>query len=317
MTDLSIIIPHYNSAIQLEKLLLSIPKKDNIQIIVIDDKSNKEMDKLMILQEAPQFNHILFLKNKTNKKGAGICRNIGLEKVKGKWVLFADSDDFFIDDFYLKIESYFTSNYDVIFFKPTSVELGTDKKSDRHIQYENLIKNYYEKSDFKSEARLRYHFFVPWSKLIKVDFIKKNDILFDGVIASNDVMFSTKVGYHMKNFYVEKEVIYCVTKGTGTLTTTRSPNIYDARLNVFIEYYKFIHGNLKKEELKVIYLSGTGLLIEALRQNMGFKKMFSACSKLRKNKVRIFDKRILNPVFVSNKCIKLFKAYLKHKNLKD
>ena len=37
--SLSIIIPHYNGSDLLEKLLSSIPQKREIQIIVIDDKS--------------------------------------------------------------------------------------------------------------------------------------------------------------------------------------------------------------------------------------------------------------------------------------
>jgi len=40
--DLSIIIPHYNIFELLRRLLDSIPKKDNIEIIVIDDKSDKK-----------------------------------------------------------------------------------------------------------------------------------------------------------------------------------------------------------------------------------------------------------------------------------
>lgn len=32
--------------------------------------------------------------------GAGYARNVGLEHAKGKWLLFADADDFYVDNMY-------------------------------------------------------------------------------------------------------------------------------------------------------------------------------------------------------------------------
>ena len=43
---LSIIIPHYNIPDLLEKLMSSIPKRDDIQIIVVDDHSDQNVDQL-------------------------------------------------------------------------------------------------------------------------------------------------------------------------------------------------------------------------------------------------------------------------------
>src|SRR5690625_5039373 len=174
MYDLSIIIPHYNSIDSLKKLLLSIPKRENIQIIVVDDKS--EEDNYLISDD--QFDHVLFLDNKTPNKGAGTCRNIGLDYARGKWLLFADADDFFVEKFYNIIQKYFSSKNDVIFFKPTSIAIDTGNKADRHIKYENLVKGYSEVGDRSSIVRLKYRFFVPWSKLIRREFIQKNKILF-------------------------------------------------------------------------------------------------------------------------------------------
>src|SRR5699024_8659705 len=157
--------------------------------------------------------------NNSIKKGAGVCRNIGLNNSSGEWVLFADADDYFVGDFYGKVSKYFSSNYDVVFFRPTSIELDTDEESDRHTIYENLLLNFSNMNNVENETRLRYQFYVPWSKLIKKSVLIKNDILFDEVIASNDVMFSTQLGYYMNEFEISQDVIYCVTRGTNTLTT--------------------------------------------------------------------------------------------------
>src|SRR5699024_10372921 len=103
----------------------------------------------------------------------------------GKWILFADADDFFMPEFYENVKEYFNSKYDVVFFTPTSSEIDTGKPSNRHLNYEKLINDYQNSKDLKSEVNLRYKFYVPWSKLISKDLIKRNNLVFDEVIASN------------------------------------------------------------------------------------------------------------------------------------
>lgn len=149
--------------------------------------------------------------------------------------------------FFYKVNKYFESIYDVIFFKPTSIDLVTGSITQRHIRYEELINEYINKKKRKSELSLRYNFFVPWSKLIKASLVKENKILFDEVLVSNDVMFSTKVGYYLKDFYVSEEVIYCVTRREGSLTTTIDQRLFDIRLNVFINYCNYLKEKLDKK----------------------------------------------------------------------
>lgn len=297
MVDLSIIIPHFNSVSSLEKLLLSIPNYENIQIIVIDDNSNEQLTELKDLMKRQDYKHVQFLKNTKENKGAGACRNIGLNKAMGKWVLFADADDFFVQDFYSIIYKYFDSNYDVIYFKPTSIKIDTGEVSDRHIKYEKLINDYIESNNRINETRLKYRFFVPWSKLINRKFINENSIFFDEVMASNDIMFSTKVGYYLKEFKVVPETIYCVTRGYGTLTTNKSSHLYDARVAVFIENYKFLKDKLDKEDFKSLHLHGLGVLLGVIRNQLGVKKLVSVYGLLRKNKVKVFDGRLIDPRF--------------------
>lgn len=295
MIDVSIIIPHYNSVDKLKKLLLSIPNKRNIQVIVIDDKSNKKLNEFSNLKKT--YDHVLFLKNTTDEKGAGVCRNIGLQYVIGNWVLFADADDYFVEGFYDIISDFFNSDYEVIFFKPTSIEVDTGNKSDRHIKYAKYIDDYIDNGNEVSDLQLRYRFFVPWSKMVQYDFILNNNINFEEVIASNDVMFSTRVGYCMNEFKAVKEVIYCVTKGFGTLTTNTNPIIYESKLKEFIKYYKFLEVRLSKKEFKLLRLHGLGMLFNAVQNRLGWKKVISVFRLLKKCNIRLFDARLLNPKY--------------------
>lgn len=312
MIDLSVIIPHYNSVLSLYKLLQTIPDNKGIQVIVVDDNSDMGYkEELQNLKMKISHKNIEFYNNNSNIKGAGSCRNIGLKKARGKWLIFADADDYFLGDFYDIVKKYFSSKFDVVFFKPTSIEVDTGKLADRHQNYEELINNYLNNKNYKSEMFIRYYFHVPWSKLIKTDLIKENNIYFDEVIASNDMMFSAKAGHRMNCFKVSEEIIYCVTRSKGSLTTTISHEIFDSRLDVYINYYNFLKDNVSNGTFKLLNVSGRGFIIQSL--NFGITKTIAVYFKLKRNNVHILNKKVFNPLHITKKILSF---YRKKKDMK-
>jgi glycosyltransferase involved in cell wall biosynthesis len=299
----------------LKKLLDSIPSKNDVEVIVVDDKSDKKyLKKYNKLKNKAEYSNVRFLMNKTSKKGAGVCRNIGLENVVGKWVLFADSDDFFIDGFYDKISKYFNSDYEVVFFPPTSIYIDTGKEADRHKNFVEVLDEYLENKSKNNELYLRYSIANPISKLIKKEFVEQNNLQFDEVIASNDVMFSTKVGNYMDKFTIDNEKIYCITRNKGSLTVTRSEEVFDARLSVYINKIKFLRERLTNKELKHFTLTGQGFIFNSIKYRFSFKKTIDVIRKFRNNDIPLFDKKVLNPVYFFNK---LRNHYFIEKNNKE
>lgn len=316
MTNLSIIIPHYNSINTLKKLLETIPNIQDIQVIVVDDHSDEDnKERYHDIKEENKDRNILFLENLPGKKGAGACRNVGLKHANGQWILFADSDDFFVENFYENVSKYFNSTSDVIFFKPTSIEIDTRKESDRHVPFVELIDNYANSKSRVTEILLRYRFIVPWSKLIKRSVILEHDILFDEVISANDVMFSTKLGHYIKNFEVSNDAIYCVTRNHGSLTMTVNEKVFDSRLNVYISYYNFLKRNLSKQDFESLNLSGRGYVVNSL--GLGRKKVFTVLKVLRKNKIPIIDKKILNPLWSVKRIYDIYNRRRNNKRFQD
>ena len=111
----SIIIPHYNIPDLLMRCLESIPVSEDIQVIVVDDNSS---DADTYLERYPELSrpYLEFIRT-TKGGGAGYARNVGLDHAKGKWLLFADADDLYVDDMYEIIRPYADSKADIIFFK--------------------------------------------------------------------------------------------------------------------------------------------------------------------------------------------------------
>jgi len=138
----SIIIPHFDIPDLLMRCLKSIPVSKEIQVIVVDDNS-PEAD--TYLEKYPELSrpYLEFIRT-TKGGGAGYARNVGLDHAKGQWLLFADADDFFVEDMYDIITSNSDSEADVIYFKKESVcSENIIQKTDRDVYIDRMINDYY------------------------------------------------------------------------------------------------------------------------------------------------------------------------------
>lgn len=99
----SVIIPVYNQENLITKALDSIPERDDIEIIVIDDGSTDKTNCNVL-------NYILLHPHKTIKllinnenKGVGYTVNKGYDNAKGEYVVLLGSDDYFYTNNFKKI----------------------------------------------------------------------------------------------------------------------------------------------------------------------------------------------------------------------
>ena len=209
----SIIIPHKGIPDLLMRCLRSIPVSEDIQVIVVDDNSVGADTYLERYSELSR-PYLEFVRT-TKGGGAGYARNVGLEHAKGKWILFADADDFFVDDMSEIIYSLVDSEADVIYFKNKAVLSDNISIRANRSSYLNVrIDQYLADGD---EWPVRFKTYVPWCKLIKRNLIVKNDIRFDELMYSNDVYFSLLTGYYSKIIEVVTRVLYVVTARSNSL----------------------------------------------------------------------------------------------------
>jgi glycosyltransferase involved in cell wall biosynthesis len=293
----------------LKTLLSTIPQDKGIQTIVVDDKS--ELSHVEDIEQLKSKYKFEFYQN-DGVKSAGSCRNIGLEKAKGRWVLFADSDDYFVDGFYDAVSGYFESESDMVFFLPTSIYIDTGKIADRHVDFEKKIVAYTDEKNEENELNIRYMIPNPICKMIKKELIDAHNLKFDEVMASNDVMFSTKVGHFIQSFEVSREVIYCVTRNHGSLTVNLKEEIFDARVGVIVSKASFLQQNLSKEKLDILKPKSAGFLLQSLTR-YGIKKFLQVYIIYKKENIKWFYFEYINPLVICEKMIKKIKT---HKSMK-
>lgn len=319
MKRLSIIIPHYNSLETLEKLITSIPENDDIEVILVDDGS--DFDISVIKDHVDAFSgdrDINIIKNETGVKGPGGARNQGLLSCTGEWILFADSDDSFVGEWYSHVKSYFDKEYDIVYFNPTGINADTGKPSTRHLRYVDVVNNYIDNPCDQTEAELKYSFCTPWSKLYRAKIIRDNNLRFGDMMVSEDVFFTIQCANHAKKIHGDKNVIYCVTRSSGTLSSTKRESDYDTRIDVLIWRYNYLKDNLSKKEFSYTNTEWLALakLADAVFDGWGLKKMFSVLKKYRKGKVKIFNLGLLNPKAIKRNIeieLKLWKEIKKSK----
>ena len=303
---ISIIVPHFNSVDMVQKLMDSIPVDKRIQTIIVDDNSTEDITELRkYIDNAPANKQIELYTNDTGVKGAGSARNVGLDHAEGEWLLFADSDDYFTEGWLDRVSIYPNSQYDMVYFVPTSIDLTTGQVSSRHRMYAELVTKYYKKPSDKSLAELKYCFCTPWSKLIRKSIVDENNIRFDQVMASNDIMAITKCAFNSKKVAADLGVIYCVTRGGASLTSKKNKDNFWARIDVFIRRYCYVRENETKKMFKYAHLDryALGKLVDVVLEGWGLKTFLEIVGMYRREHIKIWDVGLFNPFVLGHKAM--------------
>ena len=223
----SLIIPHYNIPDLLERCLRSVPERNDLQTIVVDDHSPENCKEALHRIEN-LFPHVSFVYCETNG-GAGKARNIGMEKAEGRYLIFADADDYFSEEFPTILDRCKGSTEDIIFFRYIGVLESLSSKDFNQNIWGNEIMDRYFKTHIEDE--LRCSLIQPWGRFYKRTFIQENNLYFEEIPFSNDYYFVVSAGCKAGQIKVEDCVLYYYVRRDGSLTSSynKKPNELEIR----------------------------------------------------------------------------------------
>ncbi|MBQ6516479.1 glycosyltransferase family 2 protein [bacterium] len=192
MAKVSVIIPVYNTEKYLRQCLDSVTNQtlQDIEIICVNDGSTDRSQD--ILEEYAQKDSRILLINKENTN-AGNSRNIGLEKARGEFVYFPDSDDWLELNAFEKLYKKATeTNADIIvFYNKLKDDSNNTIQPCPWTGAFGLTQDFdvFNKTNF---PEIFYNFCnIPaWSKLYRLSFIKQNNLAFQEITTCNDVYFN-------------------------------------------------------------------------------------------------------------------------------
>ncbi|MDR1964160.1 MAG: glycosyltransferase [Planctomycetaceae bacterium] len=172
----SIVIPCYNVESYLNEFRSCMDSVlaqtlQEIEIIAVNNGSHDCTGELLV-EYTVKDNRLRIITLRENV-GHGGGRNEGLKYVQGKYVFFADSDDWLYPDLcaksFYRAEEY---NADVVVFYPDASEWNWDYHW--ALPQDGCIEIDTQKRIYST----LFHFNAQWNKVIKTDFLRKNNIQF-------------------------------------------------------------------------------------------------------------------------------------------
>lgn len=194
-------------------MLRSIPERNDIQIIIVDDCSPQEA-----LDELKKLNHVnlnLFLQKE--HKGAGAARNIGLEHIEGKWTIVVDADDVFEKGAFDIFDKNISDEIDYLCFCIKCVDENLNQ-IERKIVSDESVRKYLRNPSKKTERYLKFKNTVCWNKLVSTNYIRNNNIRFEECEVNNDVLYAILVTAWTKRYKVISNELYNFVVNSGSIT---------------------------------------------------------------------------------------------------
>lgn len=245
----TVIVPHYNMPELLQRALHSIPKREDIQIVVIDDCSPCANDLKTLVSDLSRPN-LKFLTTGKNS-GVGKARNIGLDNAEGKWIICVDSDDLLVSTAFDIFDRYLDSDAESIIFNSKSVMnddlTKSSQRSPRNKEFEDYLSG--------RNDDLRYTPAQPWGRMIRRDLIERYHIRFPEVRYSEDRFFSISASALTDKFLAVNEVVYMVTERSDSNTSslfTKKYGLQEAKERFYeaVRTHKMLLTVVKKPNIK-------------------------------------------------------------------
>lgn len=269
-TKISIITPIYNAGKYLNTLYKSVVSQIYTQYewICIDDGSqDNSLELLKLYQKSNNKIKVIHQEN----QGVSAARNIGISAAKGEWVCFLDADDEVTPEWlinYINILKEKENTIDIIF----QGAIIHDVNSTHKFQMEDTI---YPKKDFSvlvnQWQKQQGHIGSAWSKMIRMNLIKNNNIRFNQNINNfEDWIFLIECLAATKNNIVTISPMgYIYNHQNSTLTGDKCKK-YDSKkyFEIFKASYQAAHKleKVDKTSYKIILSKISIIMLQGIKE---------------------------------------------------
>ena len=282
----SIIVPVYNTEKYLKRCINSILVQDftDFELILTDDGSTDSSSDICekYVKEDSRVIHI-----KGENRGVSHARNSALNIARGKYIQFADSDDWISPNATgLLVHNAEKNDCDLMiadFYRVCGERLAQKGDLD-----ESGVISREEFAGYMMENPADFYYGVLWNKLYRRDIIEKFQIRMDESISwCEDFMFNLDYIYHAKRFMALQIPIYYYVKRKGSLAgqCTNFSKTMKMKMNVFECYNKFYKSIMDSKEYDKNRLQVYKFFVEAASDGTVPPSIFPSSKKLGEEKI--------------------------------
>ena len=286
----SVVIPHYNNTEYLKRCLDSIPERDDVQVVVVDDNSDPAKVDFDHFPGVGRKNTEVVFSKGENGKGPGYARNVGIDHAQGRWIVFCDCDDYLLPEVNEAMDEYKDSDAEVVYFKVAKKTWEGEFSS--YEMFNSAIDE--AKKENKPDA-ISYGVPSPIAKFMKRDFLTDNNIRFQQITGGDDILFSIRIALALKRYALSDTQLYCVVDRPGSLTRNNRWQGFCSYTLACCEAYKLMEpvgkGDLAYSwtaswwgRLRAENMCQAVLLLPKVIEAMGWKKALHCFRKARKVK---------------------------------
>lgn len=286
----SVVIPHYNNTEDLIRCLDSIPERDDVQVVVVDDNSDHAKVDFDHFPGVGRKNTEVVFSKGENGKGPGYARNVGIDHAQGRWIVFCDCDDYLLPEVNEAMDEYKDSDAEVVYFKVAKKTWEGEFSS--YEMFNSAIDE--AKKENKPDA-ISYGVPSPIAKFMKRDFLTANNIRFQQITGGDDILFSIRIAIALKRYALSDTQLYCVVDRPGSLTRNNRWQGFCSYTLACCEAYKLMEpvgkGDLAYSwtaswwgRLRAENMCQAVLLLPKVIEAMGWKKALHCFRKARKVK---------------------------------
>src|SRR5574344_1521706 len=225
---ISIIIPCFNVAPYIQRCLDSVASQTyrNIEVLLIDDcGTDNTIDIIKAFIDEYKGDLAFRVFKQECNKGVSCARNRGIEESKGEYIYFLDSDDSI------------TGNCIETMVKPvmmdSSVEMVVGNYKIIGPLYFGLFmmqERTYSANEI-IEGQFTYAIYgMPWNKLIRRDFIIRNNLFFVAGIIHEDVLWSYYCALCLNTLHIVLTRTYNYYVHPGSITTSDSKSLHQDQM---------------------------------------------------------------------------------------
>lgn len=234
----SVIIPIYNSEKTLSRCLESLVMqgRDDVQVVAVNDGSTDCSEKI-VLKFAAKYPFIDYVYQENG--GVSRARNMGLDRARGEFVTFVDSDDYVSENYFSMLDQW--EDEDLLVFAHENVGGPTSDESKLFSQLQ---------SQETVEQRLKLllssrKIMSPCNKRFKLSIINDHGLRFiKDLGVGEDFNFCMAYAMQCRTIRVtEKSILFIDLSNPDSLSRRYRPQLDDKLVFVFQNVVKTLSGN--------------------------------------------------------------------------